>query len=623
MITTAAVAGAEDFPTEPYDFILAKLAASEGRYADALARIDRVLETRPTDPVVRYERAMMLIDASRIEQAEQELRKVVAASPEFYDAHRILGRLLLDRAGNDRAKIDEAVKHLKTALALNPDDLSTGIAIAQILVGSGKFAEAETVIASLLERAPDQRSLHYTYAQILTKLGRGAESRPYLERVLVLDPTFGPAALQLADIYQKENEWLRVAEVLQPLVDEDPLNLELQRQQAFSYLRAGVPEKARDSFAALVKADPTDKRSRYYLAEALSDLNEHAEADAMYRKLMEEDPSDVDVIASYALSQLSQHKLDDAARQFQSILAMKDAPDNLQVLARTQMGNIELQRDNHEKALDLARTVLVFRDKPNNQAVNIALGALKKMKREEEALALLQPLVDKFGSDPFVNSRHIEMLVRTGKTDEARTASTTQLKFGTRNTVSVAEAWIQAGQAPEAIKLLLGALKTKPDEVDINFELGSAYERSGDTAAAEKVFLRILESNPDHAPTLNYLGYMWADGGVHLERATEMLTRAVGQEPSNGAFVDSLGWVYFRQGKLDLAEKYLSDAARLLPRDSTVHEHLADVVAKRGDYTRALELYRVALALEPEAKDEAKIRSKMAEVEKQTQTSRR
>ena len=137
------------------------------------------------------------------------------------------------------------------------------------------------------------------------------------------------------------------------------------------------------------------------------------------------------------------------------------------------------------------------------------------------------------------------------------------------------------------------------------------------------MFLSILDKQPDHAATLNYLGYMWAESGINLDRAAEMLNRAVSQEPRNGAYVDSLGWVYFQQGKLDLAEKYLTDATRLLPRDATVHEHLGDVFAKRGDVHRALDLYRAALTLEPEPKDEAKLRSKIAELEKQRVTSQR
>ncbi|MCU1244252.1 MAG: Tetratricopeptide 2 repeat protein, partial [Acidobacteria bacterium] len=89
------------------------------------------------------------------------------------------------------------------------------------------------------------------------------------------------------------------------------------------------------------------------------------------------------------------------------------------------------------------------------------------------------------------------------------------------------------------------------------------------------------------------------------------------------AYLDSLGWVYYRQGRLDLAEKLLTDATHLLPNDATVHEHLGDVVAKRGDVPRALSLYRAALVLEQESKDEQKLRTKIAELEKQAQAGKR
>jgi tetratricopeptide (TPR) repeat protein len=621
-LALAANAAPQDAPSGPYDFVLAKLAAEEGRYDEALTRIDRVIEKEPSNPVLLFERAMMLVDSGRTDKAETELKKLVDAHPDFYDAQRALGRVLLDRAGNDHARLDEALVHLQAAYKANPDDLSSGVTVSQLLVASGRVAEAEKILASLVERAPDQRILNYNYAQVLTKLGRGDESKQYLERAVLLDPTFGPAVLQLVDIYQKESEWEKAADVLQPLIEQDPMNIELQRQQAYFWLRSGNPEKARSAFKALVEGDPKDARSLFYLAESLSDLEQYEEAEKIYRKLLEQTPNDADLIASFGLTQVAQRKFDDAERTFHQLLAVNDVPDNLVALGKTQLALIELQRGHNEAAVNAAKQILVFRDKPNSQAVGIAVDALKKQKKYREALELLQPLVDKYGSDPFVNARYVEVLARTGEKEKARAAAVQQAKFGTRNTVASAEALIQAGDNTEAINLINEALKSKPDEIDLQFELGSAYERSGDHAAAEKAFLGILGRNPEHAATLNYLGYMWADSNVNLERAADMLARAVKQEPRNGAYIDSLGWVYFRQGKLDLAEKYLTDATRLLPRDATVHEHLGDVFVKRGNYKRALDLYRAALTLEPEAKDEVKLRSKIAEVEKQ-QTAQR
>ncbi len=619
----SAAALAQEFSDEPFEFILAKLAAQDGHYDEALSRIDKVVARHPENAVLQFERAMILIDASRADAAESALRHVTTSRPDFYDAQRVLGRLLLDRAGTDRAKIDEALSHLQAAFKINPDDVGTGMAVAQILLSTGRTPEAEKVLATLLERAPDQRSLNYTYAQVLTKLGRGDESKQYLERAVQVDPTFGPAILQLIDIYQKENEWQKAAELMQPLISDDPMNLDLQRQQAFFYLRAGMPEKARAAFKSLIEADPKDTRSQFYLAEALNDLERYDEADKIYRGLLEKTPNDPDLLASYGLSQIGQRKFDEAARTFKSLLAVPDLPDNLQVLGRTQLAYIDLQKGNYAAALDEARPILVFRDKPNAQAVNIALDALKKQKRYSDAIALLQPLVDTYATDPFVNARYVEMLVRAGATDRARLAASTQAKFGPKNTVAAAEAYVQTEQYEPAITMLHEALRNRPEDLDLQFELGSAYERSGDKKSAERAFLQILDKRPEHAATLNYLGYMWAETGVNLDRAAEMLSRAVKQEPRNGAYVDSLGWVYYQQGKLDLAEKYLTDATRLLPRDATVHEHLGDVFAKRGDLHRALDLYRAALTLEPEPKDEAKLRLKIAEMERQQAAAQR
>ncbi|HEX9160644.1 MAG TPA: tetratricopeptide repeat protein [Thermoanaerobaculia bacterium] len=627
MVLTALVlmpnASAQDVSSsETYDFVLAKLAADEGHYDEALSLIDRVAQKEPSNSVVLFERATILVDAGRVDRAESELRKIVAANPDFYDAQRMLGRVLLDRAGNDRSRLDEALTHLQSAYRANPDDLATGVTVSQLLVASGRVAEAERVLATLVERAPDQRILNYNYAQVLTKLGRGDESKQYLERAVLLDPTFAPAALQLVDIYQRENEWQKAADVMQPLLEQDPLNAELQRQQAYFWLRAGQAEKARTAFKSLVEADPKDARSLFYLAESLSDLEQYDAAEKIYRRLLEQTPNDPDLLASFGLSQTAQRKFDEAERTYKSLIALPEVGENLVALAKTQLAYIELQRGHYEAAVNGAKPVFVFHDKPNAQAIGIALDALKREKKYSEGLALLQPLVDKYGSDPFVNARYVELLARTGEKDKARAAAAVQAKFGTRNVISSAEALIAAGDNTAALTLINDALKNKPDDLDLQFELGSAYERAGDHTAAERVFLEILNKNPEHAATLNYLGYMWADSNVNLERAAEMLTRAVKQEPRNGAYVDSLGWVYFRQGKLDLAEKYLSDATRLLPRDATVHEHLGDVFAKRGNYKRALEMYRVALTLDPETKDEAKLRSKITEVEKQ-QTAQR
>jgi predicted Zn-dependent protease len=619
----AAVAGAQQFPSEPYEFLLAKMAADEGRFDEALTRIDRVIAKAPDDPVLRYERAMMLIDAGKIDRAESELRQVLTKNPDFYDANRVLGRILLDRGSADRERVEEALRYLQAAYKAYPDDFSTGLAAAHILTSLNRLPEAERILSSMVERAPDQRALNFQYAQVLTKLGRGSESKQYLERAVAVDPAFTPAIMQLLDMYEQENEFGKAAALLQPMIEEDPLNIELQRQQAFFYLRAGDSLHARDRFRALVQADPKDTKSLFYLAESLNDLEQYVEAEQLFRKLLEADPKDTDVIASYGMSLSGQKKWDEAARQFQQLLTVGDLPDHTSALARTQLAYVDLQKGNHAAAVETAKSILVFRDKPNTQAINIALEAIKRQKKTDEAVALLEPLVQKFQSDPFVNARYVEWLSRAGQKGKAAQHAALQTKAGTRNTIAAAEAYVQAGDKEAAVAFMKAAAAAKPDDVELQFELGSVLERGGDREGSEKIFVTLLEKNPDHAPSLNYLGYMWAESGKNLERAHEMLVRAVSKEPNNGAYVDSLGWVYFRLGNLELAEKYLTDATTLLPRDATVHEHLGDVLVKRGDTSRALASYRTALSLDPDAQEVDKLRSKIAEIEKKDPSSRR
>jgi len=614
-------ASAQEPPTsdETYDFILSKIASDDGRYDEALAKIDKLVAKHPDNTALLYERAMVRIDAGKRDDAEIDLRKAVAGSPNFYDAHRVLGRLLLDRAGNDRAVAEDALTQLSAAYKLNPDDLVSGIAVAQIYGQLKRPADAEKVLATLLERAPDQRALNYNYAIVLSQLGRSIEAKEYLEKTILLDATFSPAVQQLVELYQRDGDWLKAASLLTPLIAADPANVDFERQQGYFYLRGGEPEKARATFKHLVDTDLRDTRSEFYLAESLNDLRQFVEADKIYHRLLEKSPDDPDVQASLGLSQIGQRKWDEAKKSFQLVLANTDASENLQVLSRTQLALIDLQKGLYANAVEGARPAFIFHDKPNSQAISIALDALKKEKKYNEAVVLLAPLASKYPDDPFVSTRYVEVLMRAGEKEKAQQVAAAQAKLGPKFTISVAEALLQDADYPQAITLLKDGLQSNGADVDMKFELASAYERSGDREAAEKIFLDILKAQPDHASTLNYLGYMYAESGTNLDRAQDMITHAVRLEPRNGAYVDSLGWLYFRQGKLDLAEKYLTDATHLLPNDATVHEHLGDVFAKRGDYHKALDLYRTALTLEPEAKDEAKLRSKIAEVEKQTQ----
>jgi tetratricopeptide (TPR) repeat protein len=127
------------------------------------------------------------------------------------------------------------------------------------------------------------------------------------------------------------------------------------------------------------------------------------------------------------------------------------------------------------------------------------------------------------------------------------------------------------------------------------FMRGSMFEREKKYDQAEKMFRQVLETDPSNASALNYLGYMLADQNVRLQEAQDLLNRAVRIEPNNYAFLDSLGWVYYRLNRLDEAERHLTRSLQLMSKDPTIHDHLGDVYFKEGKLKEAISQWQSSL----------------------------
>ena len=118
------------------------------------------------------------------------------------------------------------------------------------------------------------------------------------------------------------------------------------------------------------------------------------------------------------------------------------------------------------------------------------------------------------------------------------------------------------------------------DKEYVEFLRGSIYERQKKYDQAEEV--TGLATDPQNAAVLNYLGYMLADRGAKLDESLIMIEKAVELEPANGAYLDSLGWAYFKLGKYDQAEDSLIKASQHMGSDPTVQQHLGDLYQKTG-----------------------------------------
>lgn len=122
-----------------------------------------------------------------------------------------------------------------------------------------------------------------------------------------------------------------------------------------------------------------------------------------------------------------------------------------------------------------------------------------------------------------------------------------------------------------------------------------AYERSGQWELAEADFLKALELNPGQPYVLNNLGYSWVDQGLHLDEALDMIKRAIATLPRDGYIIDSLGWAYYKLGRIEEAIAQLERALRYLPNDPEINDHLGDAYWMAGRQREAMFQWRIAI----------------------------
>jgi tetratricopeptide (TPR) repeat protein len=168
--------------------------------------------------------------------------------------------------------------------------------------------------------------------------------------------------------------------------------------------------------------------------------------------------------------------------------------------------------------------------------------------------------------------------------------------------ISLSAAYRQMGDSGQTIDVLRrGAEKVQGEKaaLDIYYALGAAYEQLGKIDSARITFEEILSHAPNFAQALNYLGYMFADRNIELDRAKVLIAKALDLEPNNGAFLDSFGWVLYRQGNFAEAVTFLLKAAEAQP-DPTVFDHLGDVYQYLNQPDSANSWWKKALDLQPE-----------------------
>jgi Tfp pilus assembly protein PilF len=222
---------------------------------------------------------------------------------------------------------------------------------------------------------------------------------------------------------------------------------------------------------------------------------------------------------------------------------------------RAEMMMIDTYRESHDLDRAIAETKKQLETSPKDATLTVALAMLYGEK-----------------SDTDTATKLLDGLLRGNDSDQEIYLNIAQVQERGKKYVQAEES------AQKAEQMAHGS----DDKETVWFMLGAIYERQKKFDQAEQQFRKVLDVNPNNASVLNYYGYMLADRGVRLDEATSMIQRAVTQEPSNGAYLDSLGWAYYKQNKLDEAELTLRKALERESHDPTIRAHLGDVLAKQG-----------------------------------------
>ncbi|MBI2834502.1 MAG: tetratricopeptide repeat protein [Acidobacteria bacterium] len=185
--------------------------------------------------------------------------------------------------------------------------------------------------------------------------------------------------------------------------------------------------------------------------------------------------------------------------------------------------------------------------------------------------------------------------------------------------LALAALFVEAKQLGEAEKILDTARAKFPEDVPLAFQHGAVLDQEKRHADAERVFRHILDRDPRHAPTLNYLGYMLAERGERLQESVGFVQRALEIDPHNGAYLDSLGWAYFKLRQWDLAEPSLREASEQLTMNSVVQDHFGDLMFELGRYGEAVAAWRRSLAGDGESIVRDQIKRKIELAQEKTQ----
>lgn len=554
-------------------FLRARLAHHDGDHRVALDELRLALASDEANPYLMTELAEQYARASELEQAEQQLKKVIERFPDYQPAQLLMGRVLYENQRFTRAR-----SHLARAIKLRPNNPDAYLVLTQLWLDQGRFDDAVKVVEELAAALPGEPVGYHRLGLALAEKGDGPRAERLLLRAVERDPSDIEAWGTLGRIAEQSGRLTKALEYWERAAERDPDNRDV-------LLNAG-------RLALRLKKVP--------------------EAQAYFSELLGQG-RDPEVAVKVSFAYLAAHQLQLAAEVLDQARATGSEP-RLHFYA----GLV------HERVRNFAKAAQAFDAVPRTLG-DIAFEArlhrgicLSQLGQHRAALDVIKRVQEEKPELPGVDAALSRAQERAGQSRDAE--STLVKAIGRAPTTDVLEAlasfYARQNRLKDAVALLSGAVARAPRDETLTFALATALERQGDWQKAVDRVKGLLEADARHPGALNFIGYTLAQHGGDLEEAEKLVRRALEQRPDSAAFLDSLGWVLFKKGDLDRASEALERAVDAGPEDATLFEHLGDVSARSGRKARAQETYTRALELLQSSPDDAERPNQRAELER-------
>ena len=607
----------------------------------AIEEYRAAIDADPTSAYLTSGLAELYNKLGRIRDAVVEAQDLIKRNPNNLEARRLLGRIYLRSLGDMQAGsgsesvLKLAIEQYEQIVRLQPDNMDDHLLLGRLYRLNNDLQKAESEFKTAVKLQPDSEEAVTTLAYLYNELGDTARAAQVLSSVPNAERS-AKLYSALGYTYEQQKQYKSAVEAYRHAIELDRDNLDAIRGLAQNLLNDGQADAALEQYKVIADANPEDAQTYVRIAEIYRKQGKFDLALDHLKKAETMVQDSVEVPYNIAAIYQAQGRFDEAVPIMRDLLKKSEKPDG--------------KYSNGEKsnrAVFLERLGTIYRDQGNNQAANetfreiVALGGddniergyqqiidtWREAKEWQKALDTAKEAVQKL---PSLQLRMVLAAQQAdmGDADQALKDVRAMLKGDANSSSDDREVYITLAQMNTRLRRFSEAelaldkaeqLSTKTDDKEyVWFLRGSTFEREKRYTDAEEQFKKVLASDPEHASTLNYLGYMLADQNMKLEEALGYIKRAVDLDPANGAYLDSLGWAYFRLGKYELAEDNLMKASQKINTDPTVHDHLGDLYQKTGrlklaasNWERALTEWNRTIAAEVDPADVSRVQKKL------------